>query len=286
MTEIRTGIFWNDIFKGSNWPIIGDKFKHFPDVLKSVLKYDNVRLYRSPKAPIEILKEVHSERLVNSFINSWYAEGGLYTIGGFMDALEKIWINEITNGLNFMVAVGHHAGKESAWGGTYASLTGPGIANLRRKFPNKEFRFAIIDTDSHHADGTRDMFLGDHNVLHVCFCDDDTEEDEGTKFCVDVGWYTDDNSYLQKVKDNFIKKTIEFKPDIIIHLLGHDTHHDDYGSRGLSKDFFLKLVNIVNNCALKICNGRYLITTMGGDNVKVADYIFPRIVEILSARGK
>ena len=31
-------------------------------------------------------------------------------------------------------------------------------------------RFAIVDTDCHHADGTRDIFAGDDDVLHVCFC--------------------------------------------------------------------------------------------------------------------
>ena len=285
MANVKTGIFWNNIFKGSNWPIIGDKFIHFPEVLSEVLKFDNVVLYESPKAPPDILYQVHSENLVKSFLSSWYAEGGLYTIGGFMSALEKIWTNEITNALNFMVAVGHHAGKTSAWGGTYASLTGPGIKNLRNKFPDKNFRFAIIDTDSHHADGTRDMFLGDHDVLHVCFCDENLVEDENTKFCVDVGWRTSDDAYLDKVEKNFILKVKDFKPDIIIHILGHDTHYDDYGSRGLSEEFFLKLVKKVNKCAMELCKGRYLITSMGGDNIKVADYIFPEIVKILSGRG-
>jgi len=282
---MKTGIFWNDIFKGKSWPIIGDKFIHFPEVLEEVLKYDNVILYESPRAPEEILYKVHTENVVKSFLSSWYAEGGLHTIGGFMLALEKIWSGEITNGLNFMVAVGHHAGKSSAWGGTYASLTGPGIYNLREKYPNDNIKFAILDTDSHHADGTRDIFYGDHDVLHVCFCDENLEEDEGTKFCVDVGWYTNDEEYLKKVDEHFIKKIKKFKPNIIIHLLGHDTHHDDYGDRGLSEDFFLELVKMVNKAAQEVCNGRYLITTMGGSNVEVADYIFPRIIKILSGRG-
>lgn len=282
MSRNITGIFWNDIFRGKNWPIIGDKFIHFPEVLDEVIKYDNVEIFESPKAQIELLRKVHSDNLVESFISSWYADGGLHTIGGLTLALEKIWENEITNALNFMVAVGHHAGISSAWGGTYASLTGPAIYNLREKNPDKTIRFAIIDTDSHHADGTRDMFFGDQDVLHVCFCDEDVVEDEGTKYCVDVGWQTTDEDYLRKVKDNFLPRVEQFKPDMIIHLLGHDTHHDDYGSRGLSKQFFLKLVKLINDCAIEVCDGRYIITTMGGDNVEVADYIFPRIIKILS----
>jgi acetoin utilization deacetylase AcuC-like enzyme len=192
-----------------------------------------------------------------------------------------VWDEQITNALNCMVAVGHHAGISSAWGGTYASLTGPTIQSLREKNPDETIRFAIIDTDSHHADGTRDMFYGDHDVLHICFCDEDMAEDDATKFCIDVGWQTTDQDYLKKLETN-LSRVKEFKPNMIIHLLGHDTHKDDYGSRGLSKKFFLDLVELINDYAKEICKGRYIITTMGGDNVEVADYIFPRIIKILS----
>ena len=31
-------------------------------------------------------------------------------------------------------------------------------------------RFAIVDTDTHHGDGTRELFFGDEQVLHICYC--------------------------------------------------------------------------------------------------------------------
>ena len=44
------------------------------------------------------------------------------------------------------------------------------IATLKEKGIK---RFAIVDTDSHHGDGTRDIFRRDVGVLHVCFCHQD-----------------------------------------------------------------------------------------------------------------
>ena len=31
-------------------------------------------------------------------------------------------------------------------------------------------RFAIVDTDTHHGDGTRELFFGHEHVLHICHC--------------------------------------------------------------------------------------------------------------------
>ena len=64
---MKTGIFFNEIFKGKDWPIIGDKFTNFPDVLNDVLKFKNVILYESPKASPELLYKVHSKQLIQSF---------------------------------------------------------------------------------------------------------------------------------------------------------------------------------------------------------------------------
>ena len=143
-------------------------------------------------------------------------------------------------------------------------------------------KIAILDTDSHHGNGTRDVTFGQHNVLHMCFCSTDTIEDRGTKICVNSGYNTTDEAYLEKVNQRFISKIKEFKPDIIVHLLGHDTARGDYGSRGLSKDFFLKLVEMVKQGADDICKGRYLINTHGGSNLTICEYIHPRIIRILA----
>ena len=283
MSKPKTGIFWNDVLKGQDWPIIDDKFQHFPAVLNEVLEYDNVQLFESkPPESLNLLYKVHTPNIVEDFQRAWYYVGGITTIGGMVEAAEKICKGELTNALNFMVAVGHHAGKTFAWGGTYASLCGPAIVNARENYNIK--KFAVLDTDSHDADGFRDISMGDQNIMHVCFCSNNVIEDNDTKICVNAGYNTTDEAYLDLVRREFIPRVKKFEPYMIIHLLGHDTAQGDYGDRGLSKEFFLELVKLVNNCAKDVCEGRYLITSMGGDRVDLADYIFPNVVRILSGR--
>ncbi len=65
-------------------------------------------------------------------------------------------------------------------------------------------------------------------------------------------------------------------------MLGHDIAQGDYGDRSLSWDFFAQLVEDVKECADRVCEGRYLVGLGGGSRYEIADYITPRIIEILT----
>lgn len=280
MTETKTGVFFHPSFSGKEWIIIGNKFRNFPGAMEDALSMEGVRLFIPEKVSEELLLKIHTPRLVEDLKRAWYCEGALYSVGGCVEATEKILSGEIKNALVFTVAAGHHAEQNYAWGGTYASCAGPSVYNARTKLGPR--RFAILDTDCHHGNGTRSIFREDLDVLHVCFCDYNTIESEGTKICVDTGWYSNDESYMQRVKEEFFERAADFRPDMILHNLGHDTCRGDYGDRGLSKEFFPWLAAEVRACAEKICGGRYLVLTHGGDRADVAEYIFPRIIEILA----
>ncbi|TFF86062.1 MAG: hypothetical protein EU551_02680 [Promethearchaeota archaeon] len=275
-----TAVYFHNLFNKKVWDIINNKFQNFPEKMKEELALDNVLLKEPPLASEELLLKVHTKNYFRRLKERWDYTGARYTVGGCADAAERIMAGEYHNALCFGVAAGHHAEKDSAWGGTYASVSGGIIANLEEKIG--DFKLAILDTDSHHGNGTRDVTFGKHNILHVCFCSSNIIQDEGTKICVDSGYRTTDEDYISKVKSEFISRIEKFKPELIVHLLGHDTAKGDYGSRGLSKDFFLDLVKLVKNKAEEICEGRYLINTHGGSNRSICEYIHPRIIRILS----
>ncbi|HEX59834.1 MAG TPA: histone deacetylase [Methanomicrobia archaeon] len=277
---MRTGVFFHEIFAKHSWPVMGSKFKNFPQAMAAELKLEGVRLYVPEKVSEELLLKVHTPRFVEDVKRAWYYEGAALSVGGCVKAAELVYFGELDNALVFDVAAGHHASPDHAWGGTYISCTGPAVVNLRER-TGKRLRFAIIDTDSHHGDGTRNVFLGDRDVLHVCFCSSSKIEDESTKIDVDVGWKTTDEEYLRKVEREFVPRVKEFKPDLIFHILGHDTCQGDYGDRGLTKDFFPKLVALVKACAQEVCGGKYVVITHGGARADIAEYIFPRIIRVL-----
>ncbi|MFP4087979.1 MAG: hypothetical protein ACLFUL_14445 [Desulfobacteraceae bacterium] len=186
----------------------------------------------------------------------------------------------LNNALVFTVAAGHHAERDSAWGGTYASCAGPAFLTAREKLGAK--RFAILDTDRHHGNGTRDIFLADKDVLHVCFCSWDRIEGEDTKICVNIAAPHTDGTYMDKVRKAFIPRVKEFQPHLILHNLGHDTCEFDYGDIGLTPNLYPQLTAEIKQYADEICGGRYVVLTHGGNRQDVAELIFPRIIEILS----
>jgi len=278
---MKTGVFFHNLFNENTWHIINDKFRNFPDIMEDQLNHPNVELVEPPMVNDDLLEKVHTKKFINNLKNQWYWKGAYYTVGGCVKASEMIMRGKMRNALVFGVAAGHHAEKDAAWGGTYASVSGPLVVNLQQSYP--EIKIAILDTDSHHGNGTRDVIKGNKNVLHVCFCSTDRVNEDGTKICVDSGYNVSDDYYLRLIEKEFIKRLHSFTPDMILHLLGHDTAQGDYGNRGLSKDFFLELVNKVRS-ASNLCNGKYLINTHGGSNVGICEFIFPRIIEILAER--
>ncbi|MEO0249496.1 MAG: hypothetical protein ABIN58_08140, partial [candidate division WOR-3 bacterium] len=167
--------------------------------------------------------------------------------------------------------------------GAYLSCIGPAVASVRRKCSVE--RFDIIDTDSQHGNSTRAVFIDGPNVLHVCFCDFDVVEGDGTKIDVDVGWRTNDEAYLDKVRKEFIARARAFRPFMIFHNFGLDTCQGDYGDRGLSRSFFLELAREVKACAEEVCEGRYEVITHGGFRIDTTEYVFPRVIEILAQSG-
>jgi acetoin utilization deacetylase AcuC-like enzyme len=277
---MTTGVFFHKQFRGREWLIIGDKFQNFPKAMERQLRLPSVRLFEPKTVSEDLLLRVHTQRFVRHLQTSWYCEGALLSVGGCVEATEKILSGDLQNALVFTVAAGHHAERDSAWGGTYASCAGPAMVNAREKFGRK--RVAILDTDRHHGNGTRDIFLHDSDVLHVCFCSWDRVEGDNTKICVNIASPHTDDAYMEKVEKEFISRAREFEPDMILHNLGHDTCELDYGDIGLTEAFFPRLTELINRCAREVCQGRYLVLTHGGSRKEVAESIFPKIIEILA----
>lgn len=277
---MKTGIFFHEEFKNKDWPVIGDKFRRFPEVMTTTLSLPDVALFTPKPAEEEVLYKAHTPQYVAEVRQTWYYRGAALAVGGCVEAARMIADGRLRNALVFSVGAGHHSGPSEGWGGTYLSCTGPAVAQVRSD--TRRARYAVLDTDCHHGDGTRAMFDDDDDVLHVCFCSYNNETGHGTKVDVSIEAGTTDEAYTEKVRREFFARVREFKPFMIFHNLGHDTAIGDYGDRGLSRDFFPALALETKQCAEEVCGGRYLIITHGGSRPDIAEYVFPRIAEILA----
>jgi acetoin utilization deacetylase AcuC-like enzyme len=226
----------------------------------------------------ELLLKVHSPEMVRQVKLTGDYESALYSAGGTVQAAEEIWLGKIDNAFVFTSFGDHHAGRSFYGGMCYFNGAALAIADLKEKGVR---RFAIVDTDCHHADGTRDVFLQDEGVLHVCFCHQDYE-DSRNNVDVRIPLRTSDEEYLAKMKKEFVPRAEFFQPEFIFWEFGYDATQGEYGDKGLSRDCHLELARIIKRVADSVCQGRLVVILCGGSGRAVAAYTIPRIISILA----
>lgn len=281
MRKPGTGIFFT-YFQG-------ERLKDFPQALANILDKDNVFYYDAVYSsrdglfylePVseELLLRVHSKSMVERVRLTGDYESALYSAGGTVQAAEEICKGNIDNAFVFTSFGDHHAGRDFYGGMCYFNGAAIAITALRDKGMK---RFAIVDTDSHHGDGTRDIFAKDGDVLHICFCHRDYCD---TCHKVDVGipLHTSDEDYLARVKEEFVPRASVFQPEMIFWEFGYDATQGEYGDRGLSKECHIELVKIIKGVADNVCRGRLIVILCGGSGRAVATCTIPRIIRQLA----
>ena len=270
----RTGIFF--------LYLIGERLNDFPEELEGILNRDNINFYEAfyevTPTPEELLLKVHSPRMIEGVKRTPYYETALYSTGGTVQAGERIYRGEIDNAFVFTGTGDHHAGRDYFGGGCYFNGAALAIASLKEKFGAR--KFAILDTDSHHGDGTRDIFKDDGDVLHICLCSFD--HDDGTNVDIAIPYHVSDEEYLARLETGFTPRIARFKPEIIFWEFGYDATSGDYGSRGLSPDCHPRIAGIVKRLADSVCHGRMVAILCGGSRRDIARYCIPRIINCLA----
>jgi acetoin utilization deacetylase AcuC-like enzyme len=277
----KTGIFFT-YFQG-------ERLKDFPEALGGLLGKENVYYYDAvygsrdglfylePVAERLLLK-VHSQNMIESVKRTGDYESALYSAGGTVQAAEEIDRGNIDNAFVFTSFGDHHAGRNFYHGMCYFNGAALAIAMLQEKGIK---RFAIIDTDSHHGDGTRDIFRRDSGVLHVCFCDQDYS-DRYSKIDIRIPNPTTDEECLSKMKQAFIPRVEVFKPEYIFWEYGYDATKAEYGDKGISRDLHIRLAELIKTVADEVCKGRLIAILCGGSRRDTATYTIPRIISVFA----
>jgi acetoin utilization deacetylase AcuC-like enzyme len=278
---LRTGIFFT-YFQG-------ERLRDFPQALTGILDKDNVAYYdavyqsRSGLYYLEPLSEalllrVHSSAMVARVKLTGDYESALYSAGGTVQAAEAIWREEINNAFVFTSFGDHHAGRDFYGGMCYFNGAALAIKALKERGVR---RFAIVDTDCHHADGTRDIFAADDDVLHVCLCSQQWA-DEHHNVDVRIPSPTSDEAYLVQLEREFVPRAVAFQPEYIFWEFGYDATRGEYGDKGLTEDCHLQLARVIKRAADSICWGRLVTILCGGSGRAVATYTIPRIIRCLA----
>jgi len=273
----RTGIFFT-YFQG-------ERLRDFPQALAGILDKENVSyydavyesrdgLYYLAPASEELLLKVHSHDMVQRVKMTGDYESALYSAGGTVQAANEVWQGEIDNAFIFTSFGDHHAGSNFYGGMCYFNGAALAITTLKERGVT---RFAIVDTDCHHADGTRDIFSDDENILHVCFCYQDYQ-DSHQNVDVKIPYRTSDEEYLARMRREFVPRAVAFKPEYIFWEFGYDATQGEYGDKGITRDCHLKLAQVIKGVADRVCHGRLITILCGGSGRALATYVIPRII--------
>lgn len=201
-------------------------------------------------------------------------------------AAERVWLGELVNAFAFIGAGGHHAGRD--FFGGYCCFNDVAIAIQRLREVHGLGRVAILDTDAHHGDGTRDIYGDDSAVLHICLCGSDHVSADGTKVdvavyrrCLEAGARSDE-VYLEAAEAAFVPRVRSFRPDLLIWYFGFDGHRGDYGDLGLTAACYQGLVGLTLALASQACDARLLVVLGGGSRTDLATSLIPPIIARLA----
>ncbi len=284
MIRHATGIFYHPSFSRRSYLTVGARLADFPRALEKILRSDSVRIYEPGAVPHDLLLKVHTPGMIERVKADPLCSTAWHSAGGVVLAGEKIAVGEIGNAFAFIGAGGHHSGREFFGGYCCFNDVALCIEHLREKYGIR--RFAILDTDAHHGDGTRDLFQDDPEVLHVCVCGTDFESTDGTK--VDVaypsnrripeGGRTMNDLYLDLVERQFPPRVRRFRPDFLFWYFGFDTHEGDYGDIGLTGPCYWNLATRMRDLAEEVCGGKLEVVLGGGSHAHLAARLIPGVI--------
>jgi acetoin utilization deacetylase AcuC-like enzyme len=287
MARYATGVFYHPSFSRRSSLTTGARLADFPGALEGVLRSGRVGLFEPPPVSRDLLLKVHTPELIEGVKGDPLCATAWHSAGGVVAAGERIAEGEIGNAFAFIGAGGHHAGR--AFFGGYCCFNDVALCVINLRERGGPRRVAILDTDAHHGDGTRDLFLADPEVLHVCFCGLNYESPDGTK--VDVahpvaargaGGREINEVYVDRVKQEFAGRVRDFRPELIFWYFGFDTHRGDYGDIGLTGPCYWSLAQMVRDLSGEVCGGRLAVVLGGGSDTRLATRLIPPVIERLA----
>ncbi|MDY6881211.1 MAG: hypothetical protein V2J25_09875 [Desulfatiglans sp.] len=270
----------------------GERLRDFPQALNGILDKDNICYFDSfypskpetdfdiAAVPMEALYKIHTPKMVDRVKSMGVHDGALHSVSGTLAAAEKVWSGELVNAFVFTGYGDHHAGSHFCGGGCYYNGAAIAINELEERFGAK--RFAVIDTDAHHGDGSWELFDKRPNVLYICFCAGQTQ-DTNQNVNIHVPYMIDEATYLSIVEDVFRKRLKSFRPEIVFWNWGYDGTIGEYGDMGLGPEFQISLAEVIKKSSDEVCEGSLVVVLCGGSRRDLAAFLIPRIIRVLAS---
>ncbi|MCS7122045.1 MAG: histone deacetylase [Archaeoglobaceae archaeon] len=268
-----TGVFYHSSFSRRSYLTLGIRLRDFPSAFEKI-KHQNFKIFECKPVSESLILEVHTKEHLQKVLEDPLCFTAFYSAGGVVEAAEKVFLGELRNAFCYIGTGGHHAGKNYFWGFCCFNDVVLAIRNLYKKFGI--VRTAIIDTDAHHGDGTRELVKDDENTLHYCICSNSYVSKDGKK--IDVSYF--EVPYFEAL-EKFCEISKKFEPGLIFWYFGHDTHIGDYGDIGMTVKDYVKMAKKLKKLAEEVCYGKIVVVLAGGSDPDVARESTLEIIKVL-----
>lgn len=185
---------------------------------------------------------------------------------------------------------GHHAEAGKAMGFCLYNNIAVGAAYARSRGLS---RVAIVDYDVHHGNGTQAMFYEDPSVLFVSShqypfwpgsgAAGETGRGAGEGFTLNIPLTMGDRDEVveRKYAELVLPRLREFKPELLMISAGFDAHEmDPLGQLRMTTAGFARLTQALLDVANETCEGRVVLVTEGGYDLKALSESLDAVIEV------
>lgn len=246
-------------------------------------------LQSAPPAGREDLLRVHPAAYLDRFKAASDAGGGELGLrapfqrGGYeiaaqsaglaVGAVEAVLRGHLSNAYALTRPPGHHCLPDNPNG--FCLMANIAIAIRAARAQGLAQRFAVVDWDVHHGNGTEAIFLDDADVLTISVHQErnypldtgaaDVRGTGGANINIPLPPGCGDASYLEAVEHIIVPALARHEPEIIIVACGYDAAAlDPLGRMLLSADSFRAMTARVDAAARALCGGRLVLVHEGG----------------------
>ncbi len=204
---------------------------------------------------------------------SW--EVALLAAGTVVRAVEAVLAGEVSNAFALVRPPGHHATPSTAMG--FCLVNNVAVAARAARTQLGLQRIAIVDWDTHHGNGTQDIFYDDPSVLYVSshtypfypgtghWREIGTGAGNGTTLNIPLPPHAGDEAFVHVYEEIVLRAVRRFDPQLIIVSSGYDCHWaDPLAPMQMSVVGYTRLAQMILSLADEVCDGRLVLALEGG----------------------
>lgn len=202
-------------------------------------------------------------------LNPHTYQAALHAAGSGILAVDEIMAGKAKNAFCAVRPPGHHAEPDRATGFCFFNNMCVAASYAIEKYGLE--RIALIDFDVHHGNGTERIFENHPNIMmfsffqHPLFPHSGTENVAQNMVNIPVPAYTRMKVIEELVKEQWLPKMRDYKPQLIMISAGFDAHReDDMGQLDLTERDFAWLTQQLMEVADECCEGKVVSFLEGG----------------------